>query len=549
MRSTLLAAMLLVLLGAGAVAATRFWPRGDRLVGSCAVTVRPGGDVTGAIFDVAEGGTVCLAEGIHRPFKTARARPGITVRGAGRDTTTIQVERGNGIDITEVERFTLRDVSIRGGSPAGLYISRARQIAVRGVKVEAAGIGIHVENGADLSLNDTRLSRTTSFALLIRRGGTANVEGLAVADVRGIGIGAVDEPGPVTLRDADVAHAAGARGEGMVLNGWQRFTLADVTVRGGDPAGIYVARARELSLRAIRVEKAKFGLHLDENARATADDISLLESSGVGLLLQRGATVEGRNVRVLDTFGTGVSAINGAGPVSLRDSEISRVAAAGLFAGVAGCEDLPPASLEVPECFLKDPSSQISSIAVTLERVTMADTRGPCLVFFPGVRADVRGSSFTRCELTGLFAWGATADVSDSRFEDNAEHALEYRAYPDPRAPVLLAASGTIQNSVIARTRPLEGEVAGVLFPSPVLGGGILAQGARLVLRNNEIAANRDIGVSFVNRSGGEVTGNRITGNGGYAVCLLPDAEVVMRENSIAGNRSDALTACGGRPR
>jgi hypothetical protein len=251
---------------------------------------------------------------------------------------------------------------------------------------------------------------------------------------------------------------------------------------------------------------------------------------------------------VLDTFGTGVSAINGAGQVTLRDSEISRVAAAGLFAGVAGCEDLPPASLEVPECFLRDPQSQISTISVTLERVTLADTRGPCLVFFPGVRADVRGSTFTRCELTGLFAWGATADVSDSRFEDNAEHALEYRAYPDPRGAVVLAASGTIQNTVVRATRPLEGEVAGAVFPAPVLGGGILAQGSRLVLRNNEIAANRDIGISFVNRSSGDVTGNRITANGGYGVCLLPDAQVQMRDNAVSGNRSDALTVCGGRP-
>jgi parallel beta-helix repeat protein len=549
MKSTLLTAVLLVFLGAGAVTASRFWPRGEVPPGSCAATVRPGGDISGAIFDAAEGGTVCLAAGTHRSFKTAGARPGVTVRGAGRDTTTIEVERGNGIDISEVERFTLRDVSVRGGSPAALYISRAREIAVQSVKVEPAAIGIHIENGAGVTLRDIRLSRTTSFALLVRRGGSADVQGLEVAEARGIGVGAVDDPGPVTLRDADIAHAARARGEGMVLNGWQRFVLADVTVRGGDPAGIYVARARELSLRGIRVEKAKFGLHLDENTRATADDISLLESTGVGLLLQRGATVEGRNVRVLDTFGTGVSAINGAGLVSLRDSEISRVAAAGLFAGVAGCEDLPPASLEVPECFLKDPPAQVSSIAVTLEQVTIADTRGPCLVFFPGVRADVRGSGFTRCELTGLFAWGATADVTDSRFEDNAEHALEYRAYPDPRSTVLLAAAGTIQNSVITGTRPLEGEVAGVLFPSPVLGGGILAQGSRLVLRNNEIAGNRDIGISFVNRSGGEVTGNRISGNGGYGVCLLPDAQVEMRENTITGNRSDALTVCGGRPR
>jgi len=359
----------------------------------------------------------------------------------------------------------------------------------------------------------------------------------------------VEEPGVVTLTDVDIIRGSGSRGEGMVLNGYQRFALANVTVRGGDPAGIYVARARELSLRAVRVEKAKFGLHLDENAVATLDGVDLVGSTGVGLLIQRGATLDGLRVSIQDTNGTGLSAINGAGLVSLRESELTKVAAAGIFAGVAGCEDLPPASLEVPDCFLKDLPSQISTIRVRLERVTMADTQGPCLVFFPGVQADVRASRFTRCELTGLFAWGATADVADTLFEDNAEHALEYRAYPDPRKPVLAAASGTIENSVVRNTRPLQGEILGALGPGPVLGGGILAQGSRLVLRNNEITGNRDIGISFVNRSSGEVTGNRIQNNGNYGVCLLPDAQVQLRDNVVTGNRSDALAVCGGQPR
>src|SRR5215208_4455900 len=308
MRGTLLAAVLILLVGAGAIVVPRLREQGGASPGSCTATVRAGGDVTRAIFDASEGSTVCLASGTHRPFKTARARPGVTVRGAGRDTTTIQVERGNGIEVAEVERFTLTGVTVRGGSPAGIFISRARDIALEEMRVEAAAIGVHAENGVNLRLHQVRIARTTDFALLVRRGATATVQGLEVVEPRGIGIGAVDEPGVVTLTDVDITRGSGSRGEGMVLNGYQRFALANVTVRGGDPAGIYVARARELSLREVRVEKAKFGLHLDENAVATLDGVDLVGSTGIGLLIQRGATLDGLRVRIQDTNGTGLSA-------------------------------------------------------------------------------------------------------------------------------------------------------------------------------------------------------------------------------------------------
>jgi nitrous oxidase accessory protein NosD len=514
----------------------------------CATTVSPGGDVSAALFRAAAGDTVCLAAGVHRPVSTARVRPDVSLIGEGPERTTIQADGGSGIDITDVERFTLAGLSVRGGAPAAVFVTRARDVTLRNIRLGPAAFGLHVE-GATIAASDLAVAGTSDFGILLRRGGAATIDGLRLTEARGIGIGAVDDPGPLTLRDAQLTREGRAnRGESIVLNGWQRFTLENVTVRGGNPAGIYAARARELTLRAVHVESANFGLHLDENATATADDLSLLGSTGVGLLLQRGGTLTARALRVLDTAGTGVSAINGAGQLTLRDSEISRVVAAGLFAGVAGCEDLPPASLDVPACFYENVDDRISTIRVSLERVRMEGTRGPCLVFFPGVHATVRDSSFTRCELTGLFAWGATADVSNSTFEDNAEHALEYRAFPDPRGQVIAAAAGTIEDSIIRGTRPLEGEILGAAGPGPVLGGGILAQGADLRLHRNEITANRDIGASFVNRSTGEIVANRITDNGNYGLCLLPGTAVQVRDNTITGNRSDSPTACGGRP-
>lgn len=538
---------LVLLAGAGAAAYT-FMQRGEAQ-GDCAATLSPGADITRAVDEAEAGATLCLAAGVHRAVKVNRARPGLTLRGGGAETVILADPR-DGIDITQTDRFTLADLTVRGGDPAGVYASRATSLTLRKVRVESAAIGIHLEGGSSATLTEVTISRSTDFGLLARRGASANAAGLRVLERTGIGVGAVDVPGSMTLTDVEIGRAAGnARGEGMVLNGFERFALSNVMIAGGNPAGMYVAKARELSLRGVRVDGATFGLHVDDNAVGTLDDVTLAGSTGVGLLLQRGGAVSGQNVRVLDTVGTGVSAINGAGLLTLRDSEISRVAAAGLFAGVAGCADLPPASLDVPECFYKDLRAQISTIRVQLERVTMADTQGPCLVFFPGVRAEIRGSSFTRCELTGLFAWGAQADVSGSTFDDTAEHALEYRAYPKPVGEIIAPASGTISDSVVRATRPLEGAILGAAGPGPVLGGGLLAQGARLVVERVEVTGNRDIGVSYVNGSTGAVTNSRITANGGYGLCLLPNAAVEVRDTTITGNRSDSPTICGGRPR
>ena len=110
----------------------------------------------------------------------------------------------------------------------------------------------------------------------------------------------------------------------------------------------------------------------------------------------------------------------------------------------------------------------------------------------------------------------------------------------------MLPASGTIQDSIVRATRPLEGPILGAAGPGPVLGGGVLAQGAQLNVIRSEVSGNRDIGVSYVNRSGGEVAESRILNNGNIGLCVLTGNTVSVRDTMIAGNRSDNPNACGG---
>lgn len=506
---------------------------------SCRVTLAPGDDVGAAVAAQPIGGVVCLARGVHRPFVVARSvSAGVTVRGEGAENTTILAQRGDAVAVTDVERFTLAGVTLRGGAPAGLFAARARGLALREVRIQGGSFGLHADDGSSVTLDDVTITAAGDFGLLVRRRSTVTGERVRVLESRAIGVGVVDGAGSLTLRGGEIGRTdLPGPAEALVAVGAGRVLLEDVSVRGGNPTAIYAARVPDVRLRGVRVEGAVFGVHVDDGAVATLEDVVVAGSAGVGLLLQAGASVTGDRLRVLDTAGTGVSAINNAAALTLRDSEIGGTQGAGIFAGIAGCASLPPGSLFVPECFLADPPAFVGTTTVALERVGVRDTSGPGVVLFPGVRGTVRDSTFNRCEFTGLFAWGASVDVTDSAFADNAEHALEYRAYPDPRAEVLLEGGGAVTRTIARATRPLA---------SGGLGGGILAQGVRLAVLESDVSDNADIGVSYQNGASGEVAGSRIAGNGGIGLCIAPGTSVTVRDTVVAGNARDGANACGG---
>jgi len=405
------------------------------------------------------------------------------------------------------------------------------------VSVQSAGFGIHADDGANVTLEDVTLTGSAEFGLLARRRAVVSGERVRVLESRRIGVGATEEAAALTLRASEVGRADLPNPvEGMVLVDAGEVTLDGVAVYGGNPAGIYAARVPRLSLRDVRVEASTYGVHVDEGSTASLEDVTIAGATGVGLLLRQGATVSGDRVRVVDASGTGVAAVNDAASLTLRDGEVGPVAGTGVFAGMSGCADLAPASLAVPDCFLTDLDGLIAGTAVRLERMSVHDTIGTGIVFFPGVQAEVVDSTVVRCELTGLFAWGAAVDVRDSLFDDNAEHALEYRAYPGPRGEVRLAAVGSVAGTTVQGTRPL---------PSGALGGGVLAQGAELSVTESVVQDNADIGVSYQNGGGGAVTGGRIVGNAGIGLCIAGTSAVTVQGVTVAGNQVNGVNTCG----
>jgi hypothetical protein len=505
---------------------------------SCRVTLRPGDDIGAAVARQPIDAVVCLTPGVHQPFNVTRSTSaGVVVLGDGPDTTVIDAQREDGVTVAGAERLTLVGLTIRGGTPAGIYATNTRGLMLRDLRIESADIGIHADEGATVTIENVTVDGSAEVGLLVRKRSTVEAGGLRVVDSHGMAVGVTEGATSLTLRGSEIGRPdLPVSSDAVVAIDAGGLTLESVAVHGGNPAGIYAARVPEVNLRDVQVEGATFGVHIDDRSAATLEDVTLVGSRNTGLLVRRGATVSGDRVRVIESTGTGVSAVANAGSVTLRDGEIEGAGGAGLFAGIAGCAELPAASLAVPDCFYSDLESFVSTSALLLERVTIRDTRGPGAAIFPGVQAELYDLTVSGAEMTGVFAWGASVSISGSMFDDNAEHALEFRSYPEPRGERVQPASGSIAGTTIRGTRPL---------PSGVLGGGIVAQGAELAVRDSLIERNADAGVSYQNGSRGVMLNSRVLNNAGIGVCIAPDSAVTAQTTLIAGNRIDGLNACG----
>jgi hypothetical protein len=344
-------------------------------------------------------------------------------------------------------------------------------------------------------------------------------------------------PAGVTVRGAipSVAAIVSDRGDAIQVLGTLRLTIADLTVRGGRPTGLYAQRSPELVLRNLRVESSTFGIHLDDRTTARLDGVTIARSAQVGLLLRSGARAFAERVRIPESEGTGIAAIAGAGLLTLHESEIGTTPGPALFAGKPGCGNLAPATLDPPRCFLDEPDAYVAENRVAIDGLLVHDGPGPGLVFYPGVHAEVRGARVVGRRLSGLFAWGARVDVMASEFEGNLERGIEYRAYPDPRAEPRREASGKVVESTVRGTLPLGG---------PLVGDGIIAQGAQLSVLSNTVDANAGNGIAFAHGTIGEIIGNTVTGNGRAGICTGPDVAMFEFENSLAENHTDAVDLC-----
>jgi hypothetical protein len=100
-------------------------------------------------------------------------------------------------------QVTLDGVRFHGGNPTALYVARVSELTLRNVQIEAAMVGLHVDDGTPATLEDVTLSDTASYGLLIRREASVTADRLWMQRAGAAGV-LVSEAGSLVLQDSTV---------------------------------------------------------------------------------------------------------------------------------------------------------------------------------------------------------------------------------------------------------------------------------------------------------------------------------------------------------
>lgn len=348
----------------------------------------------------------------------------------------------------------------------------------------------------------------------------------------------------VTLRGAGthVSIVAGGDKDSMLVFDSSDLTFEDFTLYYGHPSNAYINHSQNIVFNRMDVGGGGIGIHYDVNSVGSISDSFVYAMDGDGILIRRQSSVNVQRNWVFKNGGVGVSTVGESANTAITRNIISDNKGPGVFAGQTPCALLPPGFVEVPECYLVNLQAFVGTANIILDSNVIQASNSTGIVLFPGTHGTFRNNHIWRNHLSGLFVWGAQMSSDNDEFNANDEHAIEFRAYPDPLKygqigrdfPV--RAVGTINGADIHDTV--------VLPETRTLGGGVLAQGANLDVTNSHIYRNRGIGVSYVNTSLGTISRNRIENNRGSAICIYKAGNVVATGNTISNNSVDDVGVC-----
>jgi hypothetical protein len=365
---------------------------------------------------------------------------------------------------------------------------------------------------------------------------------VAAARMGGVVCLAAGEHAPFAV--TDVAAGVTVRGQGggatviagedegpaVRIDGVERFTLADLVVRGG----VVVAGSRAVTLRDLRVEDAETGLLVEDASTAQLDGVQVERTDLAGVAVRDGVVTASR-LTVRDPGAYGVVALGAGASVTLRESTVDGGATAALFVGLLGCAEWPVATATVPLCFYDDLDAVIGEASLSVSGSTIEPGAGTGVLAFPGTSATLEMSTVRGRGRGGLRAWGARLTVRNATLEDNAVAGIESWSYPDPRGEALLRGRLEVQRTTVRGTQPLGG---------PILGDGIVVRGGDYSIRTVVVEANRGAGLVIGDGAAGDLRDSDVRDNAGPGLCL--GAGVLMTEggNLVAGNARTSA-ACG----
>jgi parallel beta-helix repeat protein len=335
---------------------------------------------------------------------------------------------------------------------------------------------------------------------------------------------------------------AGGTRDGMLVFDSSDLTFKDLMLYAGDPANAYVSRSQNIIFRRVDVGAGTIGIHFDSGSIGRIEDSFVYAMRGDGVLTRNKSNVTVERNWIFNNGGVGVSTVGRTANTVVTRNIISHNQGPGVFAGQTPCALLPPGFVEVPECYLRNLTAFVGDANVILDSNVIQASGSTGIVLFPGTRGTLRNNHIWRNELSGLFAWGATVSSEADEYNLNEEHAIEFRAYPDPLKYPEIPSGQRIRAVGALNNNEIHDSV--VLPETGTLGGGVLAQGANLDVMNSRIYRNRGIGVSYVNTSLGRIINNRIYDNRGSGICLFRAGNVTTTGNVLTGNVNNTVGVC-----
>ncbi len=341
---------------------------------------------------------------------------------------------------------------------------------------------------------------------------------------------------------ARVSILTGVDKDSMLIFNSSDLTFENFTLFYGHPSDAYVYNSKNVLFQNMDVGGGGIGIHYDVNSTGRISDSFIYAIEGDATLIRRHSNVTVERNWIFDNGGVGVSTVGEAATTTITQNIISHNAGPGVFAGQTPCELLPPGHVEVPDCYLTNLAAFVGDANIILIGNVVQESGSTGIVMFPGTTGTFTNNRIWKNHLTGMFVWGASITSQGDDYWANDEHAIEFRAYPDPlkygqvgtQFPV--RAVGRINQATIHDT---------VVLPESMrLGGGVLGQGANLDVSNSLIWGNRGIGVSYVNTSLGSVDNNAIVNNGGSAICIYKAGVVTTQNNVAFGNADNTVGDC-----
>ena len=238
----------------------------------------------------------------------------------------------------------------------------------------------------------------------------------------------------ITLRGAGskVSIVAGGTRDSMLVFNSQDLTFEDFTLFYGHPANAYVHRSRNILFQRMDVGGGGLGIHYDQQTTGRVSNSFVYAMEGDGVLIRNESNAVVELSWVFENGGVGVSTVGQTATTAITRNIISGNEGPGVFAGQTPCALLPPGFVEVPECYLTNLRSFVGRANIILDTNIIQWSNSTGIVMFPGTQGTFRNNRIWSNHLSGLFAWGATVSSTGDEYVANDEHAIEFRAYPDP---------------------------------------------------------------------------------------------------------------------